>query len=84
MLGMVFASRGFLPGTSSYTLMTFLTGLLIVASCAVFLVLLAFEAARSTKVCETCSYAIMQIMHAFRFALQHFAGLPPPPLAHIC
>jgi hypothetical protein len=50
MLGMVFASKGFLPGSRAYSLLTIVTGLLLVVSCLAFFVLLSFEAVRSTKV----------------------------------
>jgi hypothetical protein len=48
-LGMVFSSRGFAPGSSGYQVLTMLTALLVVGSCAIFLGLLTFEISRSAK-----------------------------------
>lgn len=54
MLGMVFSSRGFSPGTPGYQAFTMVTGVLVISSCLVFLLLLLFEVARSSKV-RPCS-----------------------------
>jgi ABC-type polysaccharide/polyol phosphate export permease len=43
MLGMVFASKGFLPGSVGYVLLNVVAAVVIVGSCGLFLVLLGFE-----------------------------------------
>ena len=43
MRGMVFASKGLLPGTVGYLLLNVVTAVVIVGSCGLFLLLLGFE-----------------------------------------
>jgi hypothetical protein len=50
MLGMVFASDGFTPGTVGYLLLNIVAAVIIVGSTGVFLLLLVFEVFRSVKV----------------------------------
>jgi hypothetical protein len=49
-LGMVFASQGFPPGSMSYNALVVLTAALVVGSAGAFIVLLVFEVFRSVKV----------------------------------
>jgi hypothetical protein len=49
MLGMVFSSKGFQPGSVGYNMLTFVTAALIVASSVIFASLLSFEVYRSLK-----------------------------------
>ncbi len=50
LLGMMFTSRGFPPGTIGYNILSVVTAVLIVASVTVFVVLLCFEVYRSIRV----------------------------------
>lgn len=49
-LGMVFASKGFAPGSVGYIVLIVVTAALIVCSAGAFIVLLVFEVFRSIKV----------------------------------
>lgn len=53
LLGMVFTSRGFPPGTLGFVVMNIVTATVIVASVLAFAVLLCFEVYRSIKVLVT-------------------------------
>lgn len=54
MLGMVFSSRGFNPGSTGYTVLTLVTALLLTGSCIAFIILMCFEITRSAKVSTAC------------------------------
>jgi hypothetical protein len=50
LLGMVFSSKGFPPGTTGYVILNIITAMAIVGSVGVLLFLLCFEVYRSIKV----------------------------------
>lgn len=50
LVGLVFTSRGFVPGSVGYVLLTIVAAALIIVSVGVFAALLCFEVYRSVKV----------------------------------
>jgi hypothetical protein len=57
LIGMVFFSRGFVPGSIGYMLLTAIAASIISLSTSAFVILLAFEVYRSLKVSTLDSYA---------------------------